>query len=219
MATRLLLAELTDAWRGQSGDAVHFESVGGVKAAQRIREGEVLDIAVLDADVIDKLVAEGYVVAGSQTAVVRSGVAIAIKAGARRPDTSSEALLRSAVLAAASIGYSTGPSGTALLRLFERWDIMASIAGRLVQAPPGVPVGRLVAEGTVELGFQQISELIHVPGIELIKSMPPGCEITTVFSAGLCAASRQPDAVRALLAFMASPSADQAKQRQGMESP
>jgi len=219
MATRLLLAELADAWRAQSGGAVHFESVGGVKAAQRIREGEVFDIAVLDADVIDRLVADGYVVAGSQTAVVRSGVAIAVKAGARRPDASSEVRLRDAVRAAASIGYSTGPSGTALLRLFERWGIMASVAGRLVQAPPGVPVGRLVAEGTAEIGFQQISELIHVPGIELIRPMPPGCEITTVFSAGLCSTSRQPDAVRALLAFMASPVAEPAKQRQGMESP
>lgn len=219
MATRLLLAELASIWHAQGGGAVHFESVGGVKAAQRIREGEAFDIAVLDADVIDKLAADGHVVAGSQTALVRSGVAIAVKAGTPRPDASTEARLRDAVLAAASIGYSTGPSGTALLRLFERWGIMASVAGRLVQATPGVPVGGLVAEGKVELGFQQISELMHIPGIEMIKPMPPGCEITTIFSAGLCSASRQPDAARAFLAFMASPATEPAKQRQGMESP
>lgn len=217
MATRLVLAELAGDWRARSGVDVAFESVGGVDAAKRVQAGETYDLAVLDADALDRLVATGRVVAGSQTALVRSGVAIAVRAGAQRPDVSSEETLKRAVLAAPTIGHSTGPSGTALLGLFERWDILDAVRPRIVQAPPGVPVGRLVAEGAVALGFQQLSEMLNVPGIDLLGPMPPGCEIASVFSAGLCAASTQPEAVRALIEFMHSPDADDAKRRHGME--
>jgi molybdate transport system substrate-binding protein len=86
-----------------------------------------------------------------------------------------------------------------------------------VQAPPGVPVGQLVADGEVEIGFQQYSEMMHMSGIEVLGQMPPGCEIVSVFSAGLCAVSKQADAVRALIDFMRSPAAVEAMQRQGME--
>lgn len=217
MATRLVLAELAGAFRARSGVDVAFESVGGVDAAKRVGAGEAFDLAVLDADALEKLVATGRVVADSQTGLVRSGVAIAVRAGAPRPDVSSEEPLKRAVLAARSIGHSTGPSGTALLRLFERWGVLDEVRPRIVQAPPGVPVGRLVADGRVELGFQQYSEMMNVPGIDVIGPMPPGCGIVSTFSAGLCAASTQPEAVRDLIAFMRSPEAAEAKRRHGME--
>jgi molybdate transport system substrate-binding protein len=143
-------------------------------------------------------------------------VAVAVKAGAPRPDLSSEAAVKHAVLAARSIGYSTGPSGTALLQLFERWGVMPQLEGRLVQARAGVPVGTLVASGEVELGFQQRSELIHVQGITLVGDLPESIQIDTVFSAGVCTASAQPDAARSLIAFLASPETADAKRRQGM---
>ncbi|HMN74854.1 MAG TPA: substrate-binding domain-containing protein [Burkholderiaceae bacterium] len=216
MATRLVLAELADAYRARSGVAVAFESVGGVDAARRVQAGEAFDLVVLAADAIDKLVASGHVVAGSRADLVRSGVAVAVKRGAPQPDISTEDALRSAVLAAKSIGYSTGPSGTALLELFERWGIAEQVKGRTLQAPAGVPVGALVARGDAELGFQQLSELMHEDGVDVLGPMPPGCEIVTTFSAGVCAASAQPDAVAALLAFMRSADADAAKQRHGM---
>lgn len=217
MATRLVLAELAGAWRARSGVDVAFESVGGVDAAKRVQAGEALDLAVLDADALEKLSATGRVVAGSESALVRSGVAIAVRAGGPHPDVSSEEALKRAVLAARSIGHSTGPSGTALLKLFERWGILDEVRGRIVQAPPGVPVGKLVADGTVALGFQQYSEMMNLPGIDLLGPMPPGCEIVSIFSAGLCAASTQPEAVHALIDFMHSPAADDAKRRHGME--
>jgi molybdate transport system substrate-binding protein len=144
-------------------------------------------------------------------------VAIAVRAGAPRPDVSSEEALRRAVLAARSLGHSTGPSGTALLKLFERWSILDEVRPRIVQAPPGVPVGKLVADGQVELGFQQVSEMMNLPGIDVLGPMPPGCEIVSIFSAGLCAASTQPEAVRALINFMHSSDAAEAKRHHGME--
>src|SRR5690606_19180141 len=124
--------------------------------------------------------------------------------------------LKQAVLAAPTLGYSTGPSGTALLKLFERWGIAAQLQPRLVQAPPGIPVGSLVASGKVALGFQQLSELMTLPGITVLGPMPEPVAITTIFSGAVCAASRQPDAVRALLAFMASGDTAEAKRRHGM---
>jgi molybdate transport system substrate-binding protein len=217
MATRQVLAELAGAYRQRSGVLVEFESVGGVDAAKRVQAGEPFDVVVLAADAIDKLVATGRVVADSKTDLVRSAVAIAVRAGSARPDIGSEEMLRRAVLSARTLGYSTGPSGVALTKLFERWGIADTIRDRIVQAPPGIPVGQLVASGEVELGFQQLSELAHLPGIAVLGTMPPGSEIVTTFSAGLCATSDQPEAVRALLAFMHAPDAADAKRGHGME--
>ncbi|BAO29036.1 substrate-binding domain-containing protein [Sulfuritalea hydrogenivorans] len=217
MATRQVLAELAAAYRMQRGVAVSFESVGGVDAAKRVQAGEPFDLVVLAADAIDRLVASGHVVADSKADLVRSTVAIAVRAGAARPDVGSEGALRRAVLAAKTLGYSTGPSGTELMKLFERWGIADEVRERVVQAPPGVPVAQLVAEGKVELGFQQYSEMAHAFGIAVVGTMPPGCEIVSTFAGALCAASTQPEAVRDLLDFMRSPEAALTKRRQGME--
>lgn len=217
MATRQVLAELAGACERRSGVVVTFESVGGVDAARRVQAGEPFDVVVLASDATDKLIAAGRVLRDSKTDLVRSGVAIAVRQGAPRPDIGSEEALRGAVLAARTLGYSTGPSGVALQKLFERWGVAETLRDRIVQAPPGVPVGALVARGEVELGFQQRSELMHLEGIEVLGPMPPGLEILTTFSGGLCAASTQPEAARALLDFMASPEAAEAKRRQGME--
>jgi len=217
MATRQVLAELAEVYCQRSGVVVSFESVGGLDAARRVQAGEPFDVVVLAADAIDKLVDAGHVVADSKTDLVRSGVAVAVRQGSALPDISSEAALRRAVLSARTLGYSTGPSGTELLKLFARWGIADDIRDRIVQAPPGVPVGRMVADGEVELGFQQTSEMMSVPGIAVLGPMPPGSEIVTTFSAGLCAASIQPEAVHALLSFMCSSAVADAKRRYGME--
>ncbi len=217
MATRLVLADLAGAYRRQGGPEVVFESVGGVDAARRVMAGERFDVVVLAADAIARLVAAGRVVAGSQADLVHSGVAIAVRAGAPRPDIGSESALRRAVLAARTIGYSTGPSGVALLSLFKRWGIADEVKERTVQAPPGVPVGALVARDEVELGFQQLSELMHLEGIDVLGAMPPAVQIVTTFAAGQCTASEQPDAVSALIAYLRSPGAAAAKRRHGME--
>jgi molybdate transport system substrate-binding protein len=216
MATRQVLAELA-ALYGRAGDSVQIESVGGVDAARRVQAGEAFDVVLLASDAIDKLVASGAAVAGSKVDLVQSPVAVAVRAGQPVPPIDTEDALRRVVQAATTIGYSTGPSGTALLRLFERWGIAGEVKDRLVQAPPGIPVGSLVARGEVALGFQQLSELIHLEGITLAGALPAPVQIVTTFSGAACRTSTQPGAVARLLAFMASPEADAAKRRHGME--
>jgi len=217
MATRLLLNALAQDFTAQTGQVVAIESVGGVDAAKRVQAGEVFDAVFLASDAIDKLQTAGHLQSGSRVDLVHSGVAVAVQAGAPQPDISTEDAVRAAVLAAPTLSYSTGPSGVALARLFERWGIANTIKDRIVQAPPGVPVGTLVARGEVALGFQQLSELIHVEGIRIVGPLPTAIQITTTFSAGVGSQSTQPEAVRALLAFMASPQAAVAKQREGMQ--
>lgn len=218
MATKSLLADLVALHAQASpGAEVNVESVGGVDAAKRVQAGEAFDAVALAANAIDKLIADGHVLAGSRVDLVHSGVAVAVRAGAAQPDISNEAALKAAVLAARTLGYSTGPSGVQLAKLFERWGIAEQIADRIVTAPPGVPVGALVAQGAVELGFQQLSELMNLEGIALLGPLPPEVQITTTFSAGIAATSTRPETVRELLDFLASPATAEAKRRNGMD--
>jgi molybdate transport system substrate-binding protein len=223
MATKALLAELAPAFAAAHGHAIAVESIGGVEAARRVREGEAVDTVLLAADAIEALVAAGAVVASSRVAVVRSPMACAVRAGAAAPSIATEAALREAVLGAASIGYSTGPSGSFLLELLARWGLTANEpptrpgAPRLVQARPGVPVARLVAEGEAALGFQQLSELQGAPGIQVLGTLPAGADFVTTFTAARCtAAAGDAGAAQAWLEWLASPATAEAKRRHGM---
>jgi molybdate transport system substrate-binding protein len=214
MATRHLLTALAQAQTTE----VHIESVGGVDATRRVQEGEAFDVVVLASDAIAKLDAAGRLLPGSVRAIADSSVAIAVRAGTIPPDIGTETALRAAVLQARSIGYSTGPSGTALMQLFERWGLMDTLKARLVQARPGVPVGSLVASGEVELGFQQFSELMDVAGITLLGGMPAEVDIVSRFSGAVTANARQADAAQALLDFMAGPATEALKRQHGMRA-
>ena len=217
MATKALLADLVAAFSAQSPDiTVNVTSVGGVDAAKRVVAGEAFDIVALASDAIAKLAASGHVVAGTSADLVHSAVAVAVPAGAPVPDITTEAALKAAVLAAPTLGYSTGPSGVQLAALFERWGIAQQIAPRIVTPPPGVSVGSLVAKGEVALGFQQLSEMMGVPGIQVIGGLPEAVQIVTTFSAAQAATSAQPQAVRDFLAFAASPQTADLKRRHGM---
>lgn len=216
MATRPVLAELCAAYTQATGRPVAIEAVGGVDAARRVWAGEAVDVVVLAADALDKLITSGHVRAEGRVDLARSPVAVAVRAGAAQPDIGSEAALRQAMLDAGSLCFSTGPSGDFLRRLLQRWGIAEAVAGKLVQAPPGVPVGSLVARGEAELGFQQWGELLPLAGITVLGTLPEPVACVTTFSAGLCTAGAQPEAVHALLRFFTSPAADAAKRRHGM---
>ncbi len=218
MATKALLADLTRQFQQAHPEIeAQVESVGGVDAAKRVQAGEAFDVVALASDAIEKLVAAGHLLAETRVDIVRSAVAVAVPAGAPRPDISTEAALKAAVLAAPTLGYSTGPSGVQLARLFEHWGIAAEIAPRIVTPPPGVPVGSLVAKGEVALGFQQLSELMNLPGITLLGGLPEAVQIVTTFSAAQTVPSTQIAATRSYLDFLASAATAATKRQHGME--
>lgn len=217
MATRAVLAELARSFTARAAQPVAIESVGGVDAAKRVRQGDTFDVVVLAGHAIDELLVAGHLRAGTKVDVLRSGVAVAVRAGAPRPVIDTADALKRAVLAARTIGRSTGPSGVKLTELFDHWGISDIVRDRIVVAPPGVSVGALIARGTVELGFQQLSELMHVDGVDVVGPMPPSVRIVTTFSAAVGATSSRCDSARAWLSYITSPEAAAAKQRRGME--
>ena len=218
MATRELLAEMVSLYERESGQSIVSEAAGGVDVAKRVQAGESVDVVVLAANAIDKLISDHKVLAGSRVDLVRSGIAVAIKQDSEVPDIQSEDAVKNAVKLARTLSYSTGPSGVYLEKMFERWGILEAIRHRIVVPPPGVPVASLVARGSVELGFQQLSELMNVPGVRVVGPLPPAIQSMTTFSGGIATACGDPAAARALLDFMASPALSELKQRQGMEA-
>ncbi|MEP7280909.1 MAG: substrate-binding domain-containing protein [Rubrivivax sp.] len=217
MATRRVLEDLSADYERRSGQAVAIQSVGGVDAARRVQAGEAFDVVILASDAIERLAAGAHLVPGSRVDLVRSPVAVAVRRGTAPPDIGSEDALRRTVLAARTIGYSTGPSGTHLSGLFQRWGVAETLRARVVTPPPGVPVGRLVAEGEVELGFQQLAELIALEGITVVGTLPPGADFITTFAGGVGASSTRAAEAAALLEFLHSPEASAAKRLHGME--
>ena len=218
MATRELLIELIARYERTTGQPVTAEAAGGVDVAKRVRAGEAVDVVVLSSTAIDSLIAAGNLLPDSRIDLVKSGVAIAVRAGASQPDVASEEAVKRAVLNAKTLSYSTGPSGVYLEKLFQRWGILEAIRSRIVVPPPGVPVGSLVAGGTVELGFQQLSELMTLPGIEVIGPLPPEIQTITLFSGGISPGCERPELGRALLDYLAASSLATVKQRFGMEA-
>jgi molybdate transport system substrate-binding protein len=221
MATKALLTELCAKYFDKTGVSVQIESVGGVDAAARVKAGESFDIVLLAADAIARLQDAGDVLAGSRCDWVTSPVAVAVTSGAKAPLISTESELREAVLAATSLSYSTGPSGTYLERLFTRWGIMDELKPRILVPPPGTPVASLVAQGKVAIGFQQRSELMHQPGITLIGDLPSSVACITTFSAGIGASAAQDQArvqqARSFMQFLAALEQRDCKRRHGMD--
>jgi molybdate transport system substrate-binding protein len=218
MATRQVLAELVAAYRAATGSAIAIEAVGGVDAAKRVRADETFDLVILADDVIEKLEAEGRLLAGSRVAFVRSPMAIAVRDGAPMPDIGSEESVKAALTSARSIGYSTGPSGMHLLTVLKSWGLDSAAApDRFVQAKPGIPVAALVASGEAEIGVQQLSEFLGEAGIEIVGMLPPPVQSVTTFSIGIGARSPRIDEARAAIAYLNAPAAVETKRRFGME--
>jgi molybdate transport system substrate-binding protein len=218
MATRALLKELGAAHAAQGGVHVAIESVGGVDAAKRVAAGEAFDVVILASDAIDKLIAAGHLLAGSRVDIVQSEIAVAIKSGAAHAMITPASSLKASLIAAKSISYSTGPSGVYLTSLFEKMGIAEQLKAKTVVPPPGVPVGSLVAKGEAELGFQQLSELINVEGIEVLGVLPEEVAYITTFSAGIPsqASEETKQAILRFLSFCNSNQATSIKQSQGM---
>jgi molybdate transport system substrate-binding protein len=190
---------------------------GTVDMMKRLTGGEVFDLVVMAGPSIDELIKLGKIVPGSRVDLAKSGVGAAVRAGAPKPDISSGEALKRAMLAAKSIAYSTGPSGVYLAGLFQRMGIADEIKPKVKLAPPGMPVGEMIARGDAEIGFQQVSELLPVAGIDFIGPLSADVQQITVFAGGIHVAATQADAAKALVKFLTSPQAAPVLKKKGLE--
>src|SRR6195256_508427 len=167
-AVKEAYAHLVPGFETTSGHAVVTIWGGTLDISARIGDGEVVDVVILAADQIDALIEQGRLVAGSRVDLARSGVGVAVRAGARRPDIASAAALKAALLAAKSIVLSSGPSSVHLTALFHTMGIAEVIKSKVHQIGPGLPVGEAVARGEGEIGFTQVSELLSAHGVDYV---------------------------------------------------
>jgi molybdate transport system substrate-binding protein len=207
--------ELVPAFEKSTGHKVTIDWGGTVDIVKRVGGGEIADIVITPAERIDDFIKQRVLV--SRVDLARSGVGVAVRAGAPRPDISSAAGLRNALLAAKSIVLSSGPSSVYLPTMFRNMGIADELKPKIIQIGPGLPVGEAVARGEGEIGFTQMSELMSVKGIDYLGPLPAEVQFTTIFSAGLHAAAPAPEAARALLKFLTGPEAALALKRHGME--
>ncbi|MSO83011.1 MAG: ABC transporter substrate-binding protein [Acidobacteria bacterium] len=189
----------------------------------RLARGEMADVVILDGSSADELATRGVVRAGSQVELALSQIGMMVRAGAAKPDISSVEAFRRTLLAATSVGYSDSASGVYLsTTLFAKLGVADQVAGksRKVRGPPsGEPVAAVVARGELEIGFQQVSEIIHVPGVTYIGPIPAELQPGMSFAGAITSTARQPDAALALLRFLASPEAASAIVKNGLAPP
>jgi molybdate transport system substrate-binding protein len=184
---------------------------------KKLRAGETFDMVILVTPSMEAMIKEGKVVPDSRVDLVRSGIAIAVRQGALKPDISTVDAVKRALLAAKGIGYSSGPSGVFLADLFKAWGIWDQVGPRIMQTPPGTPVGSILARGDVDLGFQQVSELLLYPGIQYVGPVPADMDTVSVFAGGVHTGATHPDAARDYIKFIASPAALPFIKKTGME--
>jgi molybdate transport system substrate-binding protein len=176
----------------------------------RLERGEPADVLIMVGYALGDLVKQGKVVADSRVDLVKSPIGVAVKSGAPKPDISSAETIRRALLAAKSIAYSDSASGVYVsTEMFQKLGIAEEMKDK-ARKIPATPVGEIVAHGEAEIGFQQISELKPVAGIDIVGPLPDELQKITVFSAGIATVSREPDAGKALIKFLASPASSRA---------
>ena len=189
----------------------------------RLARGEPADVVILDGGAADELAKRGLVQAASKVTLARSLIGMVVRAGAPKPDISSVDALRKTLLAAKSIAYSDSGSGTYLsTTLFAKLGIADQVAGRSRKVrggPSGEPVAAVVARGESEIGFQQLSELMHVPGVALVGAIPADLQPGVTFAGALTRGVQEPEAATALLRFLASPEAAPVIQKAGLTPP
>lgn len=216
-ATEEAYRELVPQFERASGHKVTTIFTGTLDANKRLAAGESYDLLIMSAPSIDEHVKAGKVAAGSRVDLAKSGVGVGVKAGAPKPDISTTEALKKTLLAARSIGYSTGPSGVYVIGLFQRMGIADEIKPKLKQTPTGVFVGSIIASGEAEIGFQQVSELSHFAGVDYVGPLPAEVQRFTTFSSGILAGAKEADAARELVRFITAPAAGSAFKKRGME--
>ena len=209
--------ELVPQFEKASAHRVATTWTGTANIMKRMAAGEAYDLVIMSAQGIDELSRTGKIAPGSRVDLARSGIGLAVRTGAPKPDVGSTDALKQTLLSAKSIGYSTGPSGAYMENLFKRLGIADDIKGKLKQVPTGTPVGKIVASGEADVGFQQVSELILHPGIDYVGPLPAGVQHITVFAAGIHTGANEAEAARALVEFFTAPGAVPVIKQKGLE--
>ena len=204
-AAKVAYTELFPQFEKSSGHKIAITWAGTNDIKKKIEAGEIYDVVVIAAPEMDGFIKAGKIAAGSKVDLVKSGVGIAVKAGAPKPDISSGDALKKALVAAKSVGYSQGPSGVYMQSLFEKMGIADQVKAKAKITTPGVPVATLIRNGDAEIGFQQVSELIHEQGIDFLGALPNDIQQITTFSGGIHSASKEQAAAKALQSFLTAP--------------
>ena len=216
-AAKESVTEAISSFEKSSGHKVTISWTGTEAITKRIGEGEVADVVVNAAQNIDRLTADGKLTQGTRTDFARSSIGVAVTASATRPNVSSVDELKSALLAAKSIVISSGTSGRYLADLFARLGVAEQIKAKVKQPPSGAQIGDLLAAGEVELGFQQVSELINVKGIQYLGPLPAEIQSYTVYSAAIHSQSTQADLARSFLKALRQPETAAVAKKSGLE--
>ena len=212
-----LMLDVVSAFERTSGTRVVITWGATNSLLKDLEGGAGGDLAILTAEAIDDLISGGKVVAGGRVDLARSGIGVAVRKGAKRPDIASPEALKRALLAAKSVAHSkSGMSGIYFPTVLARLGIADAMKAKIVIPDPGTPIGEVVAKGEAEIGIQQISELLPVAGIEIVGPLPAALQKITTFSAGVLTAAKEPDAAAALLKFVAAEAPRLLKQK-GLE--
>jgi molybdate transport system substrate-binding protein len=219
IATREAYLELVPQFEKSSGHKV-ATTWSGTTAIMQTMAGakEQYDLVVISSTELEELIRQGKIIPGSRVDLAKSGIGIAVRAGAKHPDVSTAEALKQALLAAKTVGYTSGPSGVYIAALIERMGIGAELKAKHRSVPSGGTVGTIVATGEAEIGFQQVSELVHIPGIDYIGPLPAEVQCVTVFSSGVQTGAAAPDAAKALQQFLTTPSAQGVMTKHGLET-
>lgn len=216
-ATEDTYRELVPQFEKATGHTVTTVFTGTLNVQKRLADGESYDMIIMAGPAIDAQIKAGKALAGSRVDLAKSGIALGVPKGAPKPDISSVAALKNTLLAAKSIGYSTGPSGVYMISLFEKLGVAEQVKGKLKQTPSGVFVGDMIAKREVEIGFQQVSEIAIFPGVDFVGPLPAEVQQTTVFSSAIIAGAKQAEAAMQWVKFLTTPQAAEAFKKRGME--
>ena len=216
---REALSELVPQFEKATGHRVVVVWDGSLNIKKRIDSGEVADLVVLPAADVDALIASGGLTPGSRVDLAKSIIGVAVRAGLAKPDVSTSESLTRALHAATSIVISSGPSGVYLLELFEKQGILGTLRPKIKQLASGQPVGDALARGEGDLGFQQVSELLHVKGVTYLGPLPANIQKVTIFAGGLPKTAKDVAVAKELLTFLKSPRNVAVLKKAGLELP
>jgi molybdate transport system substrate-binding protein len=214
-AIRQAYLELVAQFEKASGHSVTTTWAGTNDVVKRVTAGEVYDLVIMSADAFGKIADK--IVPGTRADLVQSGIGVAVRPGLPKPDLSSGETVKQALLAAKSIGHSSGPSGNYLQSLFSKLGVADAIKSKVRQTPPGTPVAVLMRSGEIDLGFQQVSELIHEEGIAYIGALPADIQHISRFGGAVHASASHPDAAKAWMRVLTDPANAAVIRKHGLE--